>query len=328
MIIPGIKARYEDIADCFETVPSAGNGLWTSGKEGVITILSQLDHKADYIVFEEKTIVYIRSSLGYPAMYELKEAEYEGPAGYVLMDLDGTSVRSENFWMWIIEKTIGTLLDNSRFSLENTDLPHVSGHSVSEHLQYCIGKYCPDKTVEEAREIYFSHTKFEMNEIIQGRGHKDAFVPVAGLKEFLHTVKSHKIKIGLVTSGLHEKAWPEIISAFRTMRMGDPLSFYDAIITAGHAFRNNQTGTLGELSPKPHPWLYAETARIGLGVAPDKRNKVIGIEDSSAGVLSIRLAGFTALGMEEGNIRQSGATPLVSSLHNNLVELIPHILNK
>ncbi len=40
------------------------------------------------------------------------------------------------------------ILNFAGFELEQADLPFVSGHSVSEHLQYCVGKYCPDKTVE------------------------------------------------------------------------------------------------------------------------------------------------------------------------------------
>ena len=35
--------------------------------------------------------------------------------------------------------------------------------------------------------------------------------------------KENKIKIGLVTSGLYEKAMPEIISAFKQLDMGDPV---------------------------------------------------------------------------------------------------------
>ena len=84
------------------------------------------------------------------------------------------------------------------------------------------------------------------------------------------------------------------------------MDFYDVIITAGQALKKGQTGTLGELSPKPHPWLYAETARDGLGISPSRRHKVIGIEDSSAGIISIRLAGFAAIGIGGGNIETSG----------------------
>jgi len=59
---------------------------------------------------------------------------------------------------------------------------------------------------------------------MNGRGRVGAFTPVDGLKEFLFELKSMDIKIGLVTSGLFEKAWPEILSAFRTLNSGVLLS--------------------------------------------------------------------------------------------------------
>ena len=218
------------------------------------------------------------------------------------MDLDGTSVRSEEFWIWIIEMTTASLLGNPDFKLEEADMPFVSGHSVSEHLQYCIDKYCPDKTIEEARNYYFEHTHREMNEILEGRGKEGAFVPSPGIKEFLLALKEKGVKIGLVTSGLYEKAWPEIMSAFDTLKMGEKAEdFYDASITAGYPLRKGSVGTLGELSPKPHPWLYAEVARVGLGIPFEDRNHVVGIEDSGAGVVSIKLAGFPTIGIGAGN---------------------------
>ena len=134
------------------------------------------------------------------------------------------------------------------------------------------------------------------------------------------------MRIGLVTSGLYEKAWPEILSAFRQLELGDPAEFYDAIITAGYAIRKGQPGTLGELSPKPHPWLYAETARVGLGIDFSRRHRVIGIEDSGAGVVSIRLAGFAALGIGGGNIERSGTGPLLTRSENTLPDALPWIL--
>ncbi len=77
---------------------------------------------------------------------------------------------------------------------------------------------------------------------------------------------------------------------FRTLDMGEPTDFYDAIISAGYPLRKGSVGTLGELSPKPHPWLYAETCAVGLGINFDERNSVIAIEDSGAGVCSARIA--------------------------------------
>ncbi|MGE5613472.1 MAG: HAD family hydrolase [Bacillota bacterium] len=307
---------------------SGGDGLWVSGRDGVIKILTPHDKKADFIIFEDKILVYVKSSLGYPAIYPLHEARFDSPAEAVLMDLDGTTVRSENFWIWIIEKTMAKLLGKPRFELEAADLPFVSGNSVSEHLQYCINKYCEGKSVEEARKIYFKTTNSEMEKIMRGRGRIDAFVPSVGLKDFLMTLKSNKIKIGLVTSGLYEKAWPEILHVFRTLKMGDPAQFYDAIITAGTPFRKGQTGTLGELPPKPHPWLYAEVARIGLGMDFSRRHKVIGIEDSAAGVLSVRLAGFTVIGLSSGNIKSAGMGCLLHSECTGLMDALEVILGK
>ncbi len=141
------------------------------------------------------------------------------------------------------------------------------------------------------------------------------------MKEFLLELKGCGIRIALVTSGLYEKAYPEIVSAFRTLGLGDPAEFYDAIITAGFAMRPGQPGTLGELSPKPHPWLYAEAARVGLGIDAANRQHVVGIEDSGAGICSIRLAGFAPLGIAGGNIEQSGTRGLCHAFYPELREI-------
>ena len=283
------------------------------GRDGVVSITATGDGKVEFIAWAEHALAFVKSAMGYPAYYPVQPVRIEKPVKAVLMDLDGTSVHSEKFWIWIIEMTTASLLGNPRFKLEQADRPYVSGHSVSEHLKHAIGKYCPEKTVEEARRFYFEHTHREMAEIMAGRGRADAFTPSPGLKDFLLTLKSRGIKIGLVTSGLYEKAWPEILSAFRQLDMGDPRKFYDAIISAGFPMRDGEPGTLGELSPKPHPWLYAETTRVGLGIEPADRHHVIGLEDSGAGICSILLAGFAPIGVGGGNIDASGARELCSA---------------
>ena len=146
-------------------------------------------------------------------------------------------------------------------------------------------------------------------------------------KELADVCAENGVKIGLVTSGLYQKAWPEILNAFQTLGMGDPKDFYDAIITAGTAIRKGQAGTLGEIEAKPHPWLYAETA-MALGV--DDKSKIVGIEDSAAGVMSIRLAGFAALGVAGGNLAPSGMLPFLYNRKENksLMSLIPLILGE
>jgi beta-phosphoglucomutase-like phosphatase (HAD superfamily) len=296
------------------------------GKDGVTKIETPKDKKIDIISFEDKQLCYVKSSMGYPAIYPLHPTHFEPKAEAILMDLDGTSVHSESFWMWVIEQTTARLLKNNNFKREKEDEPFISGHSVSEHLQYMIDKYAKGESLELARQYYFEIVNHEMDEIMKGRGKQDAFTPAPNLKEFLTTVKGEGIKIGLVTSGLYEKAMPEIISAFRQLDMGDPVDFYDCIITAGQALRKGQTGTLGELAPKPHPWLYAETARVGLGIPFERRHKMIGIEDSSAGVVSIKLAGMSCVGIAGGNIEQSGVSELCDYHIDGLLDMLNIIL--
>lgn len=296
--------------------------FFETGKQGVKRILTPDDKKIDIIEFDDKKLCYVKSGMGYPAIYPMHETHFEPKCEALLMDLDGTSVHSENFWMWVIERTTARLLGNNSFEREQEDEPFISGHSVSEHLQYMIDKYARGESLELARKYYFDIVNYEINEIMKGRGKQDAFTPAPHLKEFLTEVKKEGIKIGLVTSGLYEKAMPEIISAFRQLGMGDPIDFYDCIITAGQALRRGQTGTLGELEPKPHPWLYAETARIGLGIPFEKRYKVIGIEDSAAGVVSVKLAGFACAGISGGNINQSGVEDLCDYRVTSLIEML------
>lgn len=291
-------------------------------KDGVKRILTPSDKKIDIIEFDDKKLCYVKSSMGYPAIYPMYETYFEPKAEAILMDLDGTSVHSEHFWMWVIEQTTARLIEDRDFRYETEDEPYISGHSVSEHLQYMIDKYAKGASLDLARQYYFEIVNHEMDEILKGRGKQDAFTPAPGLKEFLKAVKSEGIKIGLVTSGLYEKAMPEIISAFRQLDMGDPVDFYDSIITAGQALRRGQTGTLGELEPKPHPWLYAETARVGLGIPFERRHKVLGIEDSSAGVVSIKLSGFSCVGISGGNIDKAGTSDLCDYRVNSLLEIL------
>lgn len=297
-----------------------------TGSGGVSRLYAMRDRKVDLIQFDDgHVLAHVRSAMGYPAIYPLHPVTIERPVVAVLMDLDGTSVHSEEFWVWIIERTTERLLGR-KFQLEEADLPFVSGHSVSEHLQYCITKYAPGASIDEARRHYFDITHLEMAEILAGRGRRDAFRPAPGLKDFLLELKSRGIRIGLVTSGLHEKAWPEIVAAFDQLGMGDPAAFYDAIITAGYPLGRGDAGTLGELEPKPHPWLYAETAIVGLGIDFARRGRVVGIEDSNAGIVSIRLAGFAAIGMRGGNIEAGGALPLCSHLCSTFEDILPIIV--
>ncbi len=296
--------------DGLRPLAACSDGFHRLGEGDVQAIAATGDGKVEFIGFHQHTLAFVRSALGYPAYYPVLSVGLARPVQAVLMDLDGTSVHSEQFWVWIIQMTTASLLGNPNFELEDADVPHVMGHSVSEHLSYCLAKYCPDRSLETARAFYFEHTHRELRAILEGGGRKNAMQPAPGLKDFLLWLKGRGIRIALVTSGLYEKAYPEIKAAFDALGMGAPESFYDAIITAGFPLRQGEVGTLGELTPKPHPWLYAEASRVGLGISIEQRNRVIGIDDSGAGVCSVRLAGFTTVGMAGGNIATAGTRAL------------------
>jgi beta-phosphoglucomutase len=318
--IPGLGEF--DAASGLIPLEQTSDARFRCGCDGVRSITATGDRKVEFVAFAAHSLAMVKSALGYPAYYPVHPVELKKPVKAVLMDLDGTSVHSEEFWIWIIERSTASLLGDPGFKLSEDDFPYVSGHSVSEHLQHCIDKYAPGTPIEKARAFYFEHTRREMREILEGRGREGAFTPTPGLKEFLLELKRRNIKIGLVTSGLHEKAWPEILSAFRTLDMGDPGAFYEAAITAGFPLGQGAPGTLGELSPKPHPWLYAETATVGLGIPFAERHHVVGIEDSGAGVCSVRLAGYTTIGITGGNIGESGTRALCDHFCGSLGEIL------
>lgn len=301
---------------------ATSDGRFAVGRNGVLSVRATGDGKVEFIDFGRHQLALVNSALGYPAYYPVHPVKLELPVKAVLMDLDGTSVRSEDFWIWIIERSTASLLRDSSFRLKPADFPYVSGHSVSEHLEYCIHTYCPRASLEDARRWYFQHTRREMKKILAGHGRRGVFTPSPGLKQFLRALKARQIKIGLVTSGLYEKAWPEIVSAFRDLRMGNPKRFYDAAITAGFQVGQGEVGTLGELQPKPHPWLYAETCTVGLGIPFGDRHHVLGIEDSGAGVCAIRLAGYTTIGFAGGNIDESGTRELCDAYCETFDEIL------
>ena len=99
------------------------------------------------------------------------------------MDLDGTSVHSEPFWIWIIQMTVATLLGNPASSWSSR--PAFRGRSPrSRHLTYCMRTYCPGRTLEEARATYFEHTHRELDALLAGSGRREAIQPAPGLPTF------------------------------------------------------------------------------------------------------------------------------------------------
>lgn len=305
------------------------NGLFRAGENGVREIVSTKDGKIHFVDYAGKTLCVIESCSGQNAVYPLFSARLTSSPEYVIMDLDGTSVESEEFWVECIRKTVGELIgENVAFTAE--DIPFVSGHTTAEHLDYALKKYGGVKVASNASEKYLEVSRKELERALNTDSGEDKIRPSDGLKDFLLTLKNRGVKIGLASSGLFYKAIPEIETAFAAMKLGDPLKFYDSIITGGVEKEKGKYSTLGELAAKPHPWLYKELVVNGLNCV-DPENAVV-IEDSASGVLAARLAGYAVIGLTTGNIDASGLAELCSaradSLNTALKILFPDESNK
>ncbi len=134
LILPGLGVIRS--TDGLLPLDACSDGRFRVGRDGVSHVLTAADRRVEFVVFDDRTLAFVNSSLGYPAYYPVHPVAIERPVRAVLMDLDGTTVRSEPFWVWMIEQTMGSLLGDPSFTLDATDLPYVSGFSVSEHLQY------------------------------------------------------------------------------------------------------------------------------------------------------------------------------------------------
>lgn len=254
---------------------------------------------------------------GVEATYPIPEVKFRPKAEILLMDLDGTTVKSEEFWMYLMQLTVRRVMKDDGFCFREEDIPHIAGFSTYEHLEYCIKKYKIDCSVAVANEIYHEIAKFELNEILEGRGNAGAFKPREGLKAFLTGAKERGIKIGLATSGLFYKAVPEIVSAFRTLDMGDPVRFYDAVITGGSRKRG-EYGTVGELAAKPASLGLFGTCEQFWSVRSGKNRR---IGRFFRGVLSARLAGLPVIGFRDGNLLKSKMDDLCLATVNDFADV-------
>lgn len=311
-----------------KSIACTPNGTYRAGQDGVEAVLESRDGQYTFLCYADKTMVRLHSGGIYETYYPLPDPVFEAPARYVLMDLDGTSINSEHFWVWIIQQSIARLMGNPNFCLEDADMPYVSGYSVTEHLRYCIQKYCPDGSLQAARGFYKELVDQELTLLTRGMGRTDAFQPMDGLLDFIQELKNRNIKIALVSSGSRFKVQAELAAVCKQMGIASEEELYDCVITGGIAPQRGELGTISELAAKPHPWLYAEAAQSGLGLSASDYPKVIGLDDSAAGVVALRLAGFDVIGMDGGNIAASGVAPLVRKNCRCLMDALPIILGE
>jgi len=63
--IPGIGQLDENGG--LIKIEECSDGFYKTGDEGVKQILSTGDKKVEFIIFEDRTIAYVKSLMGYPA---------------------------------------------------------------------------------------------------------------------------------------------------------------------------------------------------------------------------------------------------------------------
>ena len=112
--------NFNELIDLEQTCDAA----FKTGENGVVEVKTTADRKVEFVSFESgKQLSLVKSAMGYPAYYPMHDVKIEKPLKAVLMDLDGTTVHSEHFWIWIIGKTVSSLLGDPTFELEATSLP-------------------------------------------------------------------------------------------------------------------------------------------------------------------------------------------------------------
>ena len=96
--VPGLGDVAVGEGADFAEAETGGDGRFRAGRDGVQRILVPRDRKVELLVSADKTLVYIKTAMGYPAIYPLEPARFEAPAAAVLMDLDGTSAAKGDQW--------------------------------------------------------------------------------------------------------------------------------------------------------------------------------------------------------------------------------------
>lgn len=266
-------------------------------------IYVSLDKKIEFVILPNKKVIVgvICSTFG-ETYYPMRDVEFPEKITSVVMDLDGTTAISEKFWINVIKETFIAVSNKVDFDFNESDIPFISGHTTYEHLLYCLTKYDSPSKIDLAVEKYNKIAEHELEKLLKTGD--DSIIPTNGLGNFINICKLYGVKIGLVTSGSYEKAYPEIQSIIRQLKYSEIAQVYDTVITAGSPLSKYHIGTMGQLVAKPHPWLYMEALFVGLN--EKNTDQIIGFEDSGAGVIALRLAGIPVIGVKGGNIIESG----------------------
>ncbi|MCF7861972.1 HAD family phosphatase [Candidatus Woesearchaeota archaeon] len=286
-----------------------------------------------YVTKDNKVIVYKDNTGSYAHInnpnakctYPLLNSTIQKPVKAVMMDMDGSSTDTEKLVLVALRKMMAEAVGVANFDFKPEDMQHIMGDSTSNHISYLIKEYDLDpKKARNYENTYYKNYHCSLHEIRDGKA-PGLVQPMPHLKEFLLYLKKNDTKIGLVTSSLQDEMEIVMDEVFRVMDMGCNFrDFYDGIISAGIQGRKGKIGTLGELCLKPHPWLYSDMGQRLLGMSKDERENCVVIEDSTAGIVAGRLAGYPVIWVPHGDNESHDAWFATHKAMGGLSEIIKY----
>lgn len=223
-----------------------------------------------------------------PTPVETRYLIPEAPSSFdkleaVMMDMDGSTTDTEKLVLEAMRQMMAKTLGNPQFRFARDDFPNIVGDSTTNHVKYLANRYNLDAAQLNCYiDNYYEKYHRILYDVRDGRVMDVLIEPMLGLGSFLAALKEKGIKVGMVTSSLKKEADIVMTEIFKQLDIDtDYESYYDGVIAADE---------VGETFLKPHPNLYIRMAEEKLGLKDKKRAFVI--EDSTAGILAARIAGF------------------------------------
>lgn len=222
----------------------------------------------------------------------------DSPVRAILLDLDGTTVRTEPIWNSLVELAVREVLGRDDFVFAPDDIPRISGFSVEANIRYalqCYGPTSDDALVAKAVAVQRSLLWEFLTAVERGDASAvERIDPMPGVAAWLRHLQEAAIPVALVSAAPERKVMTELNCAFTRMALGSPQEFFAVIMTLESSHHQGlRQPVVPAARPKPDPWLYREAMRL-LRVSP---RDCLGFEDSEAGIASLLAAGVPPIGM-------------------------------
>ena len=77
LILPGLGVIRG--TDGLVPLEACSDGRFRAGRDGVRHVLTPADRRVEFVVFDERTLAFVNSSLGYPAYYPVHPVAVQRP---------------------------------------------------------------------------------------------------------------------------------------------------------------------------------------------------------------------------------------------------------